>query len=317
LNQVNIPVEEESRALANISRIKQDLEQTRSLTEVLEIHSQAVAVEAYATARGADEAAQMAVEIKLRCERKAGKFIADMKAQDLLSKGGSTTHVNSTGNNLLPVLPTLKELGVEKIESQRWQRIASIPEEEFEKKITTAKKKTQSMLLNTTHVGQATGENEWYTPEEYIMAAKELMKNIDVDPASSDIANQTVIATKYYTAEDDGRIQKWEGNVWMNPPYAQPLVTEFCDLLVEKFKSGEVKQACVLVNNATETNFYQNMMENCQAICFIKGRVKFIDREGKSTGTPLQGQTILYFGGNHKEFGAIFSQFGVVLHAGK
>jgi ParB family chromosome partitioning protein len=256
----------------------------------------------------------MALEIKLRAERKAGQFIADMKEQDLLSKGGRPTE---TGNKVLPVLPTLKELGVEKVESQRWQRIAAIPEERFEEFINGVKKKTQDALLQIAHVGNATGENEWYTPEEYIIAAKELMKNIDVDPASSDIANQTVIATKYYTAEDDGRIQKWEGNVWMNPPYAQPLVTEFCDLLVEKFKSGEVKQACVLVNNATETNFYQNMMENCQAICFIKGRVKFIDREGKSTGTPLQGQTILYFGGNHKEFGAIFSQFGVVLHAGK
>ena len=165
------------------------------------------------------------------------------------------------------------------------------------------------------HVGNATGENEWFTPEIYIEAARKLMKTIDVDPASTEIANQIVKASKYYSIKDDGRLQEWDGNVWLNPPYSQPLITEFCNLLIEKFKNGETKQACVLINNATETEFYQNMMKHCEAICFIKGRVKFIDKEGNSTGTPLQGQTILYFGDNTKDFSFIFSEFGVVLHA--
>jgi len=165
------------------------------------------------------------------------------------------------------------------------------------------------------HVGNATGENEWYTPPIYIQAARETMGSIDVDPASCETANQTVKANKYYTIEDDGLIQKWEGNIWMNPPYSQPLVTQFCNLLVEKYITGEVSQACVLVNNATETEFYQNMMKHCKAICFIKGRVKFIDKEGNSKGAPLQGQTILYFGDNVGGFGSIFSKLGVVLYA--
>lgn len=165
------------------------------------------------------------------------------------------------------------------------------------------------------HVTNATGENEWYTPKIYIDAAKKVMGTIDVDPASTEIANKIVNAEKYYSIKDDGRLQKWDGNVWMNPPYSQPLVTEFCNLLVEKIKKGEIKQACVLVNNATETLFYQNMLSCCQAVCFIKGRVKFIDKKGKSTGVPLQGQTILYFGEYEKPFGEIFSEFGRVLYA--
>ena len=58
--------------------------------------------------------------------RRAGQFIADMKAQDLLSKGGASTHVNSTLDTMSRVT-TLKELGVEYQESKRWQRIAAIP----------------------------------------------------------------------------------------------------------------------------------------------------------------------------------------------
>jgi len=170
------------------------------------------------------------------------------------------------------------------------------------------------LLGKVPHVSHNTGENEWYTPIAYVDAARAVMGSIDVDPASSDIANQIVKATKYYTIEDDGRSQSWQGNIWMNPPYAQPLISEFCELLVQKYKAGEVRQACVLVNNATETVFYQNMLKVCGAVCFIKGRVKFIDEEGMESGAPLQGQTILYFGDKINEFAMVFQAFGVVLY---
>ena len=165
------------------------------------------------------------------------------------------------------------------------------------------------------HVSHATGNNEWYTPPEYIIAARAVMGSITVDPASSDIANETVQADLWFTKEDDGLKQEWTGNVWMNPPYAQPLVTQFCDLFVEKFKSKEITQGCVLVNNATETVFLQNMLQHCTSICLIKGRVVFLDSEGQPRGAPLQGQIMLYFGANWVSFESIFSKFGVVFHA--
>jgi len=163
------------------------------------------------------------------------------------------------------------------------------------------------------HVSFNSGNNEWYTPAVYIEAAREVMGSIDLDPASSEQANKIVKASKYFTIEHDGLKETWAGNVWLNPPYAQPLISEFCALLVDKLKKNEIDQACVLVNNATETNFHQNIMSECQAVCFIKGRIKFIDTNGNSTGSPLQGQTILYFGDNRERFIAIFSRFGVVL----
>ena len=183
-----------------------------------------------------------------------------------------------------------------------------------EGKINTAYEKLNSRQGNV-HVSNNSGEYEWYTPIEYIEAARLTMGTIDLDPASCDAANETVKAKTYYTEEQDGLIQPWFGTVWLNPPYSQPLVSQFCDLLVDNYLKGNIKQACVLVNNATETKFYQNMLNHCSAVCFIKGRVKFVDKNGESKGTPLQGQTVLYFGKETTCFVENFSYFGATLYA--
>ena len=142
------------------------------------------------------------------------------------------------------------------------------------------------------------------------------MGSIDTDPASSATANKTVKARKYFTSEDDGQDRKWTGNVWMNPPYAQPLVAEFSEAVSSKYESSEIPQAIVLVNNATETAWFQRMMRLASAISFPLGRIKFLDEDGNPSGAPLQGQAVLYLGRKPKAFAKIFSKFGPVLYNG-
>lgn len=60
---------------------------------------------------------------------------------------------------------------------------------------------------------------ELITPYDFIISAKELMGQIDLDPASSAFANKYVGAKKFYTPSDDAlNTDPWHGNVYLFPP---------------------------------------------------------------------------------------------------
>lgn len=172
-------------------------------------------------------------------------------------------------------------------------------------------------ILGKPHVSHNSGNNEWYTPPAFIQAAREAMGSIQVDPASSAIANKTVGAETFYTIDDDGLVKPWRGNVWMNPPYAQPLVAQFSEAVADKYDKKEIKRACVLVNNATETAWFQRMLSSAAAVCFLRGRVRFLDAAGEPSGAPLQGQAVLYLGENPYRFAKSFAELGQVLLKGE
>ncbi len=162
------------------------------------------------------------------------------------------------------------------------------------------------------HVAQNTGEHEWYTPPAYLEAARAVLGTIELDPASSDIAQRTVQATVYHTKETNGLAQHWSGKTWMNPPYQAGLIDQFTAKLCGHVEAGDVPEAIVLVNNATETEWFQTLAAKTSSICFPAKRVRFLDPEG-NPGAPLQGQAVLYLGENVDQFAREFVQFGLIL----
>lgn len=159
------------------------------------------------------------------------------------------------------------------------------------------------------HVAHNSGNNEWYTPAEYIEAARRVMGYIDLDPASSEAANRVVDAIAYYTAEDDGLTLPWVGKLWMNPPYATSLVGQFADKMAGHVRAGDVTEAIILVNNATETAWFRALIGVASAVVFPASRIRFWQPDGE-LGAPLQGQACIYIGATPDVFLSEFTSFG-------
>src|SRR6516162_6897254 len=127
-----------------------------------------------------------------------------------------------------------------------------------------------------------TGNFEWYTPPEYIDLARQVLGDIDLDPASCEFAQQTVKARNFYTKADNALTKPWHGRVWLNPPYGNPVMSLFVDKLLEERNAKRVKAAILLSHNFTDTSWFQTAAMLCQAVCFTSGRIGFTNQKGES-----------------------------------
>jgi len=160
---------------------------------------------------------------------------------------------------------------------------------------------------------QGTGDNEWYTPAEYIDLARLVLGEIDLDPASTPLANERVKATQIFTEAENGLMQDWVGNIWLNPPYAQPAIQHFADKMVAELEAGHVTAAIVLTHNYTDTAWFQQLAHAASAICFTRGRIRFEAPNGDQAA-PTQGQAFFYFGSDVGPFAVVFADVGFVVN---
>lgn len=287
------------------------LQEARSVDEVKDVKDKAEALRLYAKQAHDKDMEIWTAEIKLRAVRRLGELSAALE-----KSGGGANPLATLTDGGKSKSEALASAGISTTAANRYENVAAIPANEFEAYIAEQKDAREPATLTgilKPHVANNSGNNEWYTPEVFVIAARNVMGGIDTDPASSEIANRTVGAAVYYTEETNGLAHEWRGRVWLNPPYAQPLISEFCAKLVTEIDANRVEQACVLVNNATDTAWFHDLFSRCAAVCFVRGRIKFVDKQGNASGAPLQGQAIVYFGELIEEFTNTFSTFGKVL----
>jgi DNA N-6-adenine-methyltransferase (Dam) len=148
---------------------------------------------------------------------------------------------------------------------------------------------------------------EWYTPKLYADAVRKVFGTIDLDPASSKLAQTIIRAKTYYTKDDDGLTKEWFGSVFLNPPYRHPIIDRFVEKLLYEMKLGHVKQAILLVHPKTDTKWFADAAHAAPDICFTK-RIPFWNHEGKANCAPC-GQAFLYFGPRPKLFKKVFKRF--------
>jgi hypothetical protein len=166
------------------------------------------------------------------------------------------------------------------------------------------KSKPQSPVLQSTSV-------EHYTPARFIEAARKVLEQIDLDPASCEEANKTVRATKFHDAESDGLTQEWRGRVWLNPPY-NGKAAAFVNKLLDGIAKKSVTAAIVCLNTAsTDSQWFRPLWNGL--LCFFYEPITF-GRPGNQSSSPAPHATVLvYFGPRPDAFAEEFQQFGAVV----
>jgi hypothetical protein len=111
----------------------------------------------------------------------------------------------------------------------------------------------------------------------------------DIDVASPVGGVDWIPTKKYFTEQDDGLEQDWEGTVWMNPPYGK-----YTEYWLDKFIKHN--DGIALVFSRTDTKWFHNYVKKADAVLFIKGRLFFYKSGIKSKHSAGNGSILIACG---------------------
>lgn len=113
-------------------------------------------------------------------------------------------------------------------------------------------------------------KHDWATPQD-LFDKLNAEFGFTLDAAASP---HNAKCEKYLTIEDNALCQRWEGIVWLNPPYGRDIKKWIAKAHTEAQKGATV--VC-LVPARTDAEFFQRMaFQHAAEIRFIKGRIKFM-----------------------------------------
>jgi len=182
---------------------------------------------------------------------------------------------------------------------------------------------------------------EWFTPLEYVEAAREVLGSITLDPASHPEANRIVRARRIFTEKQNGLRRSWgrRQRVLLNPPGGN--VPAFWHRLIYAWRAGELEAAIWIGYSLEQLQTLQGYdVPNPLAfpICIPSRRIAFVEstakraarfkaideenrvrrREGlelrprKDAAQPSHANYITYIGRAPARFARVFGAFGDV-----
>jgi len=99
------------------------------------------------------------------------------------------------------------------------------------------------------------GHDEWLTPPEILRA----LGAFDLDPCAP-VVRPWETAAQHYTAQDDGLALPWNGSVFLNWPYSNPL--PWASKLRAELAAGRCTSAIVLAKLDTSTEWWRVLVDD-------------------------------------------------------
>jgi len=132
-------------------------------------------------------------------------------------------------------------------------------------------------------LGCAVDADTWLTPQ-YIL---EQLGKFDLDPCAAQEHPTWTGADRYFTKLINGLAEKWEGRVFMNPPFSN----------TSKWlrRHGEHGSGIALVPATVESQVGREVVwKKAEAVLLLHGRTRFCNPDGSSTtGRPLRSIALI------------------------
>ncbi len=164
---------------------------------------------------------------------------------------------------------------------------------------------------------------ERYTPPEIAVAARDALKTIDLDPATTEKVNKLFLRAKHiYTEENSGlnREQPWKGKVFINPPGGNDNPRFFWERLMFEYQEGNVTGGIFLAFDIEFLRQSQNWNYSPMVswpFCLPAKRITFYrEKNGLIQPHDLRhgaSSAIVYVGRNISRFKTAFNNIGIVV----
>ena len=124
----------------------------------------------------------------------------------------------------------------------------------------------------------------WETPQDFFDDL-DLEFHFDLDVCA---LPKNAKCGRYYTPEEDGLAQPWEGTCWLNPPYGREI-----GRWVKKAADSATGGATVvmLLPARTDTRWFHDYIYGKAEIRFVKGRLKF---GGAKNSAPFPSMVVVF-----------------------
>ncbi len=131
-------------------------------------------------------------------------------------------------------------------------------------------------------------DDKWSTPQDFFDELNAEF-GFTLDPCADDSNHK---CNKYYTEEDDGLLQDWQGEiVFCNPPYGKAIKDWVRKAYIEGCKPNTT--VVMLIPARTDTIYFHKYIYHKAEIRFLKGRLKFGNSKNSA---PFPSMVVVYRG---------------------
>lgn len=165
-------------------------------------------------------------------------------------------------------------------------------------------------------IDQQCNETVWLTPDRVLNPTRNYFGGaIPLDPATQ--PNNPTQAQTFYTEEENGLIKVWDKGTFVNPPYGK-ILRQWCVKIGSEAARDSSRSIIGLLpcgSGRPGTTYWQDyiLIPQLIAVCYVRGRLKFLRPDGTPASNNTYPSQILGFNVDLRRFKKCYGHLGKVV----